>query len=222
MKESKLIRLLRKLDKNEIKRLRDFVNSPYYNKNSKYCMVFEELVKYHPDFDEKEFSEEIVYTNSFGQKEYDYFTMKNILSDLNDLALKFLLTEHKSERPIGDEIKMLEQLREKEVFDEYKKRLNKIKKKLDENPGYSEYYFEDKHRLIGEEISSLSIFDPNTRFDLKQVELDTLANLSTLRLLKSYCALFHELKQNNYAFNFTLMDDLKNYIEKQSFEDAPL
>src|SRR5690606_14100471 len=135
---------------------------------------------------------------------------------------KFLLTEHKSERILADEIKMLEQLREREVFDEYKKRLNKLKKKLEENPGNSEFYFEDKLSLVGEEISSLSIFDPNTRFDLKQVEMDSLANLSTLRLLKAYCALFHELKQNNYPFKFTLMDDIKNYIQTHSFEDIPL
>ena len=47
MKESKLIKLLRKLDKAEIKRLSDFVNSPYYNKNAKYSKVFDELVKYY-------------------------------------------------------------------------------------------------------------------------------------------------------------------------------
>lgn len=222
MKESKIIRLLRKLDKAEVKRLRDFINSPYYNKNAKYSQVFEELIKYHPDFDSSEFSEENIYKKSLGAKDYDYFTMKNILSDLNDLALKFLLTEHKSERLLADEIKLLEQLREREVFDEYKKRLNKLKKKLEENPGNSEFYFEDKLRLVGEEISSLSIFDPNTRFDLKQVEMDSLANLSTLRLLKAYCALFHELKQNNYPFKFTLMDDIKNYILTHSFEDIPL
>lgn len=222
MKESKIIKLLRKLDKTEVKRLRDFINSPYYNKNVKYSQVFEELIKYHPDFDSSEFSEENIHKKSLGVKDYDYFTMKNILSDLNDLALKFLLTEHKSERLLADEIKMLEQLREREVFDEYKKRLNKLKKKLEENPGNSEFYVEDKLRLVGEEISSLSIFDPNTRFDLKQVEMDSLANLSTLRLLKAYCALFHELKQNNYPFKFTLMDHIKNYIQTHSFEDIPL
>src|SRR5690606_10514298 len=222
MKESKLIRLLRKLDKNEIKRLRDFVNSPYYNKNSKYCMVFEELLKYHPDFDEKEFSEEIVYKNSLGQKEYDYFTMKNILSDLNDLALKFLLVEFTGEKGISDELKITQMMREKEVFDEYKSKLNKIKKKLEKEYVDSEYYYKDKLSLLDEEISSLSIFDPNTRFDLKQEELDTLINYSIIRILKAYCSLSHELKQNNYPFEFTMMDTSINYLKGRSFEDIPI
>ena len=42
--------------------------------------------------------------------------MKNILSDLHDLGLKFLLQEHEETSDIEKEIKIIEMLRVKEVF----------------------------------------------------------------------------------------------------------
>jgi hypothetical protein len=222
MKESKLIKLLRKLDRTDIKRLSDFINSPYYNKNVKYSKVFEELVKYHPDFDREVFSEEKVYMNSLGSERYNYFAMKNILSDLNELALKFIHTEYKGERMLADEIKLLEAMREKELFDEYKRKLVKVREKLEKNKSESEFYFEDKLHLMYEEISYVSIFEPNTRFELKQEELDSLINYFLVKVLKAYCSLLHEMKQNNYPFKFEMIDNISDYLKSRSFENIPV
>lgn len=222
MKESKLIKLLRRLDKAEIKRLSDFVNSPYFNKNAKYGKIFDELIKYYPDFKEGEFSEEKVYKKSLAAKEYDYFAMKNILSDLHDLGLKFLLQEHEEITELDKEIKIVEMLRVKEVFDEYKKRLGKVKTELDKQKNDGEFYFDKKYHLLSEEISYFSIVDPNTRFDLKQEELNTLIHFFLTKIVKAYCSLLHELKQNNYPFEFTMMDNISDYLKKNSFEDIPV
>ena len=222
MKESKLVKLLQKLDKAEIKRFGEFVNSPYYNKNKKNSQIFDSIVKFHPDFDPDKYSEEEIFKKTFKTKEYDYFAMKNILSDLHDLGLKFLMAEYKGERALSKELRMLEMLREKQAFDEYKKRLTKVSKKLETDKIESEFSLEDKLHLIYEEISYKSITDPNTHFDLKQKELDLTVNYFLVRILKGYCALLHELKQNNFPFNFTMIDDISNYLKSHSFEDMPI
>lgn len=220
MRESKLIKLLKRFDKDEVKRFKDFVSSPYYNKNRNTARVYGELIKFYPDFED--YSEETVYKSSFETEEFDYFAIKNILSDLHALAIKFILVEYKEERSISKEIRILEMLRDKQAFDEYKTRLAKTQKKLESEKTDSEFYLEDKHQLMLEEALYWSIFDPNTRFDLMQQELDTLVNFFIVKVVKHYCAILHELKQNNYPFKLTMIDDITRYLKGRSFEDVPI
>lgn len=82
MDNTKLIKVLKTFSKTEIARFEDFVNSPYYNKNQNVRKVCVAVLNYYPGFDSKDFTEENIYTSVFKKEKYDYFKLKNILSDL--------------------------------------------------------------------------------------------------------------------------------------------
>lgn len=50
MVNTKLITLLKTLSKSEINKFRDFVSSPFYNKNQTVINLCEEVIKYHPGY----------------------------------------------------------------------------------------------------------------------------------------------------------------------------
>jgi len=90
MVNSKLVKLLKTFSKQEILKFKDFVNSPYFNKNRNVINLCEEVLTYGPGFDSAGFTEENVYRKIFGNEKFDYFKIKNIISDLFSLAAEFL------------------------------------------------------------------------------------------------------------------------------------
>ena len=62
----------------EIKKFRDFVKSPYYNKNKNVIKLNETLQKFYPEFSPAKLTEENIYSLVFGKEKFDYFKIKNI------------------------------------------------------------------------------------------------------------------------------------------------
>jgi len=89
MINTKLIRLLKTFSKSEINRFRDFVSSPYFNKNQNVIKLSEKVLAYYPGFDSEDLAEENIYSKIFGKEKFDYFRIKNIISDLFQLSISF-------------------------------------------------------------------------------------------------------------------------------------
>ena len=53
-----------------MKKFKDFVISPYYNKNKNVIRLYEVLNKHHPDFESRNFTDESIYTAVFGKGEF--------------------------------------------------------------------------------------------------------------------------------------------------------
>ena len=58
MKNTQLIKLLRTFDQKEIKRFREFISSPFFNKNKNVTKLFEIIRKIYPDFEQEKFTKE--------------------------------------------------------------------------------------------------------------------------------------------------------------------
>ncbi len=99
MIKSKLIEVLKTLDKGEIKELGEFIDSPYYNKNKNVRKLFRELVSFYPTFESKKLSKEFLYSKVIPGKTYSDKTFRNLSSDLNKLVEKYLAVSlfHKNE-----------------------------------------------------------------------------------------------------------------------------
>lgn len=88
-----LIEILRKLKKEEIKRLDDFIKSPYFNKRKILISLFSEIKKYYPEFKNAKLEKESVWKKLYSGKEYNYGIMKNLIYDLTKLTESFLSTD---------------------------------------------------------------------------------------------------------------------------------
>ena len=65
MENFKIIQVLRSFNRKDVKRFGEFVASPYFNKNKSVKKLFDVFEKYHPDFDNRNFTLENVYKKVF-------------------------------------------------------------------------------------------------------------------------------------------------------------
>ncbi len=93
MNKSRLILALRSFTPDEMKRLNEFLHSPYFNKSKSVLKLFAELKKLYPEFPAERTEKRVVYSKMFKDKDYNEQVMKNLISDLNALCREFLVVE---------------------------------------------------------------------------------------------------------------------------------
>lgn len=93
MTDSKLIELFRTLSLRQLSRLGDFLQSPYFNKNTDCILLFNYLQKYAPDFAHDNLSRQIVLKKLPAEKPLDEKSLAHLASRLLSLTEKFLITE---------------------------------------------------------------------------------------------------------------------------------
>jgi hypothetical protein len=86
--KNQFIDILRTLDKDEVKNLLLFVDSPYFNKSERLIKLFRELVKIHPDYNNV--TSEEIHKRVFPHLEYNDSTMRRLFSDCDKVLKEFL------------------------------------------------------------------------------------------------------------------------------------
>ncbi|OFY97088.1 MAG: hypothetical protein A3K10_06770 [Bacteroidetes bacterium RIFCSPLOWO2_12_FULL_31_6] len=61
MKDLKLVQVLSKFSKTEMRKFQDFIDAPFFNKNENICLLNKIITKQHPNFSDPSFSKESVY-----------------------------------------------------------------------------------------------------------------------------------------------------------------
>jgi len=92
MQKLKLTELLLSFDPNELKRLGDFIRSPFYNKNKKLITLFDLIKK---SFDDSAFhllTKEIVWQNIMPGEKFSDVKLRSYLSEFKKLCEKFIIT----------------------------------------------------------------------------------------------------------------------------------
>ncbi len=95
MRKSKLISLLKKFSKDEIKEFEKFISSPYFLKGRNLKPAYLIIKKFYPDFNSDKFSEENFFRKLYPKKKFEKKTSSHsihvLFSELMLLAEKFLV-----------------------------------------------------------------------------------------------------------------------------------
>lgn len=91
MKDSKLIQTLKTFTKEEIKNFEKFLASPFFNKGRNYLPLLNTLKKHYPEFENVNFTSENVYRILYPGKKFNKQVMWNQVSELEKLAMEFLV-----------------------------------------------------------------------------------------------------------------------------------
>jgi hypothetical protein len=94
LKEHNIIQLLQPLHKDEIHSLKKFIASPYFNTNINISKIFEELIKFHPNFESKNFSKIFIFKKVFKDKIYNDSNMRWMLSEIHHLLENYFAQKH--------------------------------------------------------------------------------------------------------------------------------
>ncbi len=221
MHNTKLIQLLKSLSPAEFREFRDFVMSPVFNKNKKVISLFNTLKKFYPDFKNDSLKDVTIFGNTFPDEKYNYFKLKNIISDLYNLSKEYLAFIHYRDVSDSKNKYLLEQLRDRNLDSIFEISYKIFKKKLENNQVIDENHLFKSLELTEEMHSFLIPKSPNSRFDFFQSELDYFLKYSFIRLLKYYNIMFHEKIQNNVSFDLKMYDEVMNYLGNNKSEDNP-
>lgn len=221
MVNTKLITLLKTLSKSEIIKFRDFVNSPYFNKNQKVMKLCEEVVSYYPNFDSKDFNEENIFKKMFGNEKYNYFKIKNIISDLYQLSVLFLKMIATDKKGIENEINLLNEFHERKLHNYYLQKEKQINKHFNDIPVKDEFFFHAFYQLARVNTSHFKFIKSGYSFDLIQKEFDVYVQYTLIVLLRNYAKMLTNKNHGNIKFDMKMFDQVWDYIKDKEFENNP-
>ena len=142
MRGSKLIALLKKMDKNEFFQLEKFVKTTFFNSNKYLPILFDFLKDGYPDFKSAHLTKKNAAKLLFPDTEVTDKRIANIMSDMYHLIMDFFAQmEFQNNHLERSKIKA-QALKKKELFQEYTKELSKFEEILEEQPSRNvEYYW---------------------------------------------------------------------------------
>ncbi|MCW3126900.1 MAG: hypothetical protein JWO03_2558 [Bacteroidetes bacterium] len=100
MHQTKLIQLLNRFDKNEIKEFEAFLGSPFFNTSEKLLTFYKLLIPYHPLYESPKIAKEKLYKKLHGATAYNDQTMRELISSLFKLAKEFISHHQLKHNPI--------------------------------------------------------------------------------------------------------------------------
>lgn len=213
MQGTKLIQLLSTFSKGEIKEFEEFVLSPLFNKNKNIIKLCKNVVRCYPNFKSKVFTEKKLFSNIFPGEQYDYFKMKNYISDLFALGIEYLKFKSREPYTYNEDIGLLSQLRKRGLYNFYEKEFAKTQNKLSGNKVIDDRVLYDSYLIEDERLSYISTVNPNTGFAVLQCSFDNFFNYSLIRLLKFYNLMLHEKRQNNVSFDMKMFREALIFLE---------
>lgn len=89
--EFEIIQLIKSFDKPETLKFRDFIKSPYFNKNTRLIKFYSILIKRFPAFLEINLQGPEMYKKVYGNGKYNHSTMRNLCYRLKQLLQQFIV-----------------------------------------------------------------------------------------------------------------------------------
>lgn len=212
MTNSKLITVLKSFNKKEFKKLGEFINSPYFNKNENIKKLYSALEKIYPVFPDNQTSMEKIYTGVYGDSEFDYHKLSNLNSDLLQLIKSFFAVKTLQDNAFYSKLFYQTELYNKKLellFTQAEKdtqsAFDKIKFK-DEDYYFRKYIF-NKNKSAYKSVSSSKI-----AFELIQNEYDSLYEFSLISFLKLFTKMLYNKNHGNVIYNMPAFEELRDYI----------
>ncbi|MEM9886947.1 MAG: hypothetical protein AAF849_13725 [Bacteroidota bacterium] len=139
MYKNTLFRLLKLLNRKEMTRFKEFVQSPYFNKHNKVNALVQYLSDIFPDFEKRKCGREKLFKVVFGAQKHDQAQLAIVFTYTKRLLHEFLAQEKWQEKDMERQIDLMKHIREKGDLEGYKKELKRSEKYL------ANYSFQDTH-----------------------------------------------------------------------------
>ena len=150
MIKTNFIDVIKSLSKDELKRFYDFVNSPYHNSSGSVIKLVDQVRKYYPDFENRNFTKEKVFKKIYPSAEYNDQVMRNLMSDALQLCFDFLGTEVFRNNSSDKMRYILHALRSRDLDTLYDKNLRSAYKEAEKEHSLDFLFFEKLYKLESE------------------------------------------------------------------------
>ena len=222
MENSKLIALLKTFNTQELREFKDFVASPYFNKNQELVLFYDYLKKIAPKFSAKATTRQTIYNNLFPKNKYDDKHMNYLMSFLLKLAERYIGLRKYQTQKLLPEYHTLASMIDRNLEKHYQQTIaktNKLindKEQLDINHYYHKFLLADiahQHWASKKERK----FNNLLQFTSDYFDLYFLANK-----LKYSCEMLNNQQSVSSPFIINMINEIDSYLEKKNLTDEPI
>jgi len=173
------VEILKNLNKDELKKLSDFIRSPYFNTKESLHHLTNEIVKRHPEFKPEKFDYKKIYKKIYGADDYKEQTIRNLYSEFGVLLKRFVAYERLESYEPDFNRALISGLRDKNCYELSNRTISKLNKELmssfisEEDYYYEMYYLNHIFRLNLNSVASK--FDVNSAHKATQELMDNLS-----------------------------------------------
>ncbi|MCR9287225.1 MAG: hypothetical protein NXI23_07585 [Bacteroidetes bacterium] len=222
MEKSKLIQVLKTFSTSELREFKDFVASPFFNKNQELILFYGYIKKNAPSFSLKKIKKEVVYQTVFPNQNYDEKHLKYLMSFLLKLAEEFIGLKKYQSNKIRLKYNILEACIDRKLDKSYADIYRKATKELENHPYRDTNFYFEKHLLA--EVGNRYLGKKNVRkFNEKLREIADNFDFYYLgKKLKLTCEMLNQKKFLSGDYHSNMLEELQNYLQKFPYEDVPI
>jgi len=132
MHQSKLLELLRKLSPRQLNRFGEFLQSPYFNKNTENTSFFSYLQTFAPGFGQPALAKEAVIEAAPSEGLRDERSLAYRMNELMQLLEQFLAVEYLQAHPLEEQLSLMETYRQMELDKHYNSALKRAQRLLEQ------------------------------------------------------------------------------------------
>ncbi len=141
MKDTKLVQTLKTFTKEEIKSFEKFIASPYFNNGRNYLPLFNELNKFSPDYENEHLTQEYLYKKIYPSRKFNRQVMWNQVSQLEKLAMEFLLQTALKKNKVERYIILIDELSQRKLDKQIFKAIETTGKQINSMKLGKEYFY---------------------------------------------------------------------------------
>lgn len=135
--------ILKTFSLNEIKKFEQYLKSPYINGSEKILNLFREIARFYPEFNNKDLTKKNLSIRSSVSGRYNESTLRDALSELLKLTLKYLTVMNFDRNIFDTENYLLDELLQRNLYKIFQKRIkggDNIPSKIDAKFLYNKYW----------------------------------------------------------------------------------
>ncbi|MEM9820764.1 MAG: hypothetical protein AAF985_06820 [Bacteroidota bacterium] len=221
MDNSKLISLLRTFSTKEIREFKDYVASPFFNKNQELVLFYEQLRKLAPKFPLKKIKREVIYQTVFPKQPYDEKHLNYLMSFLLKLAEQYIGYQQYSQQNILKNQHILQSCIERDLEKHYQNIYNKAQAALEKLPYRDHDFYFQQYLLaaIGNrhfKKKRIRKFDPHLQETADYFDWYYLSNK-----LKLSCEMLDRQKFLSANYQQSLMEEIDQFLTLHPIDNIP-
>jgi len=222
MKDTKLIKVIEKFSRADMKRLRDFIYSPFFNKSEKICALFDFIQKYAPDFGHKKFTQEHASTYVFSDKKTDIQAVIKLQSRLFKLVEQFIYQHLKNNAQPDVELALMRFYHKENLISHYNNIHQRARKIQEDYPYKDGIYYHNQYLIETQYRLFLTAKFENSKGDIHHKKVaETLDAFYFSEKLNQFCLMLNRQRLTNVEYDMVLMDEILDFLSGSIYEKIP-
>ncbi len=221
MKNTKLIEVWGKLTLKEVKKLEQYLCSPYFGNNQMANNLFFILKEYYPEFEAAKVHRENIFKQLFHQTPFNDLKLRHVASDLTKLMESFIVQQEFNKNPYHQKQLLLQFYNERNLDKHFSQNISNAQKLIDKHPYQDTRYYYNQ-TLINEKDYEFTATRDNRAIDTSLQQLVDHIDIHYLsNKLKYSCEIINRMNVLSVEYNIAFLDFIINYLKENPQKDIP-